>query len=92
MSVRLIKNPQITHPLADTDLISIEMEWDEKTRSWVTYVPELNDLSDFGHTYEEALDNTAEGIIAYLETTLELGLRLPIPRSKANKLLRLLRR
>jgi len=28
MFVRRIKNPQVMHPLADTDLISIEMEWD----------------------------------------------------------------
>ena len=92
MSIRRIKNPQVLHPLAETDLIAVEMEWDEKTRSWVSRVPELDGISTFGSSYEEALDRTAEMIVGWIETMRELGLRLPISEKRADQILRLLRR
>ncbi len=92
MSIRRIKNPQVAHPLADTDLISIEMEWDEESRSWVTYVPELNGISTFGKTYEDALDQTAEMIVGWIRAMDEAGLKLPISRKRADKIIQLLER
>jgi predicted RNase H-like HicB family nuclease len=43
------------------------LEWDPDASSWVTYVPALNHLSTFGETQEEALANTREAILGYLE-------------------------
>jgi predicted RNase H-like HicB family nuclease len=43
------------------------LQWDSESGVWVTYVPILNGLSTFGETREEALDNTREAILGYLE-------------------------
>ena len=81
MSVRRIKNPQVMHPLVDTDLINIEMEWDDSARCWTTSVPVFG-ISDYGDTYEEALDHTAEAILLYLDSAERHGDHIPISRRK----------
>lgn len=43
------------------------MEWDEESHVWVTYVPELANISTYGETEEEALEATRELIAGYLE-------------------------
>lgn len=43
------------------------LQWDSESGVWVTYVPVLNGLSTFGETRKEALDNTREAILGYLE-------------------------
>lgn len=50
------------------------LEWDPTAQVWVTYVPALNFLSDFGDTREEALEHTREAIALYLESAAELNL------------------
>src|SRR5579859_1040665 len=45
------------HPLATTKTVTIEMEYDQDARAFVTYVKELNRMSTFGETEEAALDN-----------------------------------
>jgi len=92
MSIRRIKNPQVMHPLEETDLLKIDMEWDEESRSWVSYVPELNGISTYGPTYEKTLDRTAEMIVGWIQTMDESGLRLPISRRRAENILQLLER
>ena len=79
--MRTRKNPgaiTATHPLAQIEDLTVRMEWDEDTRSWVTYVPELNNISTFGQTQEEALANTRELIIGYIDTMQEKRLQLPL--------------
>ncbi len=41
--------------------------WDEEARVWVTFVPDLNNLSTFGETRAEAIAHTHEAIESYLE-------------------------
>lgn len=53
------------------------LEWDPKDRAWVTYVPALEHLSTFGETREEALSNTREAIIGYLEAAAKEGILVP---------------
>jgi predicted RNase H-like HicB family nuclease len=53
------------------------LEWDERDRVWVTYVPALDFLSTYGDTREEALDNTKEAITGYLEAAAKEGLPVP---------------
>ena len=55
------------------------LEWDPEANSWVTYVPALNHLSTFGETKEEALANTREAILGYLEAAEKEGIPLPVP-------------
>jgi predicted RNase H-like HicB family nuclease len=55
------------------------LEWDSESGVWVTYVPTLNGLSTFGETREEALANTREAILGYLEATQKEGIPYPEP-------------
>ena len=55
----------------------VVLEWDEAARLWVTYVPALNFLSTDGTTREEALANTQEAILGYLEAASKEGLEVP---------------
>jgi predicted RNase H-like HicB family nuclease len=67
------------HPLAHLEGVTVHMEWDAESGAWVTYVPELNGISTFGETQEEALENTRDMVVAYLQSAEDL--RLPIPLS-----------
>ncbi|MEA2695475.1 MAG: hypothetical protein QOJ16_4862 [Acidobacteriota bacterium] len=50
-----------------TQHFHVLLEWDAEADVWVTYVPTLNGLSTFGETREEALSQTREAILGYLE-------------------------
>ena len=45
----------------------VVLEWDAEESVWVSYVPALNHLSTYGATKEEALSETREAILGYLE-------------------------
>jgi predicted RNase H-like HicB family nuclease len=45
----------------------VVLEWDPDESVWVTYVPALNHLSTFGETRADALAQTREAILGYLE-------------------------
>ena len=59
----------------------IVLEWDAEDRVWVSHVPELGDISTYGDTVEEALAQTREAILGYLETAAEQ--QIPLPQSVA---------
>jgi predicted RNase H-like HicB family nuclease len=55
-------------------LIECELE----NHVWVTYVPVLDlHLCTFGETREEALENTREAILGYLEAATKEGIPAP---------------
>ncbi|MEW6398867.1 MAG: type II toxin-antitoxin system HicB family antitoxin [Bacillota bacterium] len=56
------------------------LEWDPEDRVWVTYVPDLDWLSSYGETKEEALEQTREAVLGYVEAAAKEGLSLPTPR------------
>ena len=60
----------------------VVLEWDEEDQVWVTYVPTLGHLSTFGETRQEALDNTREAILGYLEASEKEGLPIPADASQ----------
>lgn len=62
-----------------TQHFHVLLEWDPEAEAWVTYVPTLNGLSSFGDTKEEALTNTREAILGYLEAAEKEGIPLPDP-------------
>jgi predicted RNase H-like HicB family nuclease len=61
----------------------IIIEWDEEDKVWVTYVPLLNYLSTYGETREEAMANTHEAILGYLEAAAKEGIPVPEGDNKA---------
>jgi predicted RNase H-like HicB family nuclease len=50
------------------------LEWDAGAAAWVTYVPALEHLSTFGATREDALANTREAILGWIEAAEKEGL------------------
>ena len=59
------------------------LEHDAKDNAWVTYVPALDHLSTFGPTRDEALSNTREAILGYLEAAEKEGIELKIESASA---------
>jgi predicted RNase H-like HicB family nuclease len=53
------------------------VEWDPDAHTWVTLVPSLGSLSTHGETREQALEQTREAILGYLEAAAKEGLSLP---------------
>jgi predicted RNase H-like HicB family nuclease len=53
------------------------LEWDGEAEAWVTFVPALDHLSTFGATREEALANTQEAILGWIEAAEKEGLPVP---------------
>ena len=60
-----------------TRQFQVVLEWDAEDKLWVTYVPLLNYLSTFGETREEALANTQEAILGYMEAAAKEGIPIP---------------
>lgn len=56
---------------------TVLVEWDPDDRVWVTYVPTLGYISTYGETRQEALEQTREAIIGYLEAAAKEGLSVP---------------
>jgi predicted RNase H-like HicB family nuclease len=80
MAVTRRKNPASVaevHPLNALDFLKVEMWWEDESRAWVTKVPALNGISDFGATEQEALDRTAAMILTALDGMEEDRVRLP---------------
>src|ERR1017187_8916638 len=71
-SKRFLRKPDphayMSHPLAATKAVTIDMEFDEQSDSFVTYVKELHGMSTYGETELEALDNTAEMMRGYFKS------------------------
>lgn len=53
------------------------LEWDSESQVWVTYVPALEHLSTYGATREDALQQTREAILGYLEAAAKAGIPVP---------------
>jgi predicted RNase H-like HicB family nuclease len=77
------------HPLATTKIITIDMEFDEESDAFVTFVKELHGISTFGKTELEALDNTTEMIRGYLKSMEATGKKIRLSSPKLAELKRL---
>ena len=55
----------------------VEIEWDPEERVWVTYVPALGHLSTYGETREEALAQTRDAVLGYLEAAAASDVPVP---------------
>ncbi len=59
------------------------LEWHNEDNVWVTYVPTLDFLSTYGETREEAIANTREAILGYVEAAQKEGLPVPSGNTQA---------
>lgn len=53
--------------------------WDADDQVWVSYVPDLDNLSTYGETREEAVAQTRDAIEGYIEADAREGIPLPEP-------------
>ena len=60
-----------------TRRFQVVLEWDSEESVWVTYVPALNHLSTYGATKEEALAETRDAIVGYLEAAEKEQIEVP---------------
>ena len=74
------------HPLATTRAVTVDMEYDEDARAFVTYVKELHGMSTFGETEFSALENTAEMIRGYIKSMAANRKRIPLEAAKLAEL------
>ena len=61
----------------ETRRFRVLVEWDAEDEVWVTHVPALGHLSTYGDTRDEALRNTHEAVLGYLEAAARE--QLPVP-------------
>jgi predicted RNase H-like HicB family nuclease len=92
-SRKFLQNPDphayLAHPLARTRVVNMDMQYDEDTRSFVTFVKELHRMSTFGDDEMEALDNTAEMIPGYIKSMEANRKQIPLSVAKLAALKRL---
>jgi predicted RNase H-like HicB family nuclease len=65
--------------------MTVQMEWDDEAEVWVTQVPELHNIT-FGKTQEEALRQTRELVLGYIDAMQDHHLRVPLSASAVRKL------
>ena len=89
-STKFLRKPDphayMAHPLATTKVVTIDMEFDEQTDSFVTYVKELHGISTFGETELKALDNTAEMVRGYIKSMEANGKKIPLSAARLRTL------
>jgi predicted RNase H-like HicB family nuclease len=57
-----------------TRIFKVVLQYDEEAQVWVSYVPDLENISTFGDCEDEALKNTRELIEGYLEAAAKEGI------------------
>ena len=60
-----------------TRRFTIVLEQDRDAGVWVSYVPALGQISTWGETRAEAIANTQEAILGYLEAAAQEGIPVP---------------
>jgi predicted RNase H-like HicB family nuclease len=58
------------------------IHWSDEDQAYIAEVPELSGCMADGATYEEALRNVQVIISEWLETAVELGREIPIPKGR----------
>ena len=90
---KFLKGPDphayLRHPLAITKAVTIDMEYDEDAKVFVTYVKELHRMSTFGETESAALENTAEMIRGYIKSMVANRKKIPLEAAKLTELKRI---
>lgn len=58
---------------------SINISWSDKDQGFIATIPEFKNLSAFGKTYEDALEQAKTVLDAYIEVYIQDGETLPEP-------------
>lgn len=61
----------------------VVLEWDTEDQIWVTYVPTLDFLSTYGETKQEAIANTREAILGFVDAAQKEALPVPSDNAQA---------
>jgi predicted RNase H-like HicB family nuclease len=77
------------HPLATTRAVTIDMEYDDDAKAFVTYVKELHRMSTFAENESAALDRTAEMIRGYIKSMTANGKKIPLAARRLTELKRI---
>lgn len=88
MAVKRRKNPASVveaHPLNQLDFLTVELYWDNEGREYVTRIPELLNISTCGASEEEALDNTAEMLVGWMDAMEDVGTRIPLTKAQVRE-------
>lgn len=78
-----------SHPLVKTKAVTVDMEYDQDSKVFVTYVKELHGMSTYGKTELDALKATAEMIRGYLGSMVANGKKIPLAAAKLAALKRI---
>jgi predicted RNase H-like HicB family nuclease len=78
------ETPAGAHSLAG---LTVNVELDPSSGSYVSYVPLLENISTFGDSVDEALAHTKELIVGYVESNREYGYPMPLTESEIESLL-----
>jgi predicted RNase H-like HicB family nuclease len=79
-------NPAVVdHPLHQLRL-KVKIEWDPESRQFVTFVPELGNISTYGPTEEAALDATADMLLGFIDVAQQEGVALPLSASELTEI------
>jgi predicted RNase H-like HicB family nuclease len=62
-----------------TRSFKVILQFDPESAAWVSYVPDLENISTYGDSEQEALANTRELIVGYLEAADKEGISVPAP-------------
>lgn len=76
------KNKMVTNSEVAARRFKVLLEWDAGEDVWVSYVPTLGYLSNYGDTREEALEQTGDAILGYLGCR-QRGNPCPTPRGRS---------
>ena len=68
-----------SHPLATTKSVTVDMEFDDDSGTFLTFVKELHGMSTYGETEAAALNNTAEMIRGYIKSMEANRKKIPLP-------------
>lgn len=66
----------------------VKVTWEGESNCYVSYVPQLGDISTYADTRQQLLRETRDLIVGYLSTMLDHKMKLPIPRPAALQILR----
>jgi len=62
--------------------VTVDMEFDDDSATFVTFVKELHGMSTYGETEAAALDNTAEMIRGYIKSMEANRKEIPLPAAR----------
>jgi predicted RNase H-like HicB family nuclease len=84
------RRPEFTHPLVETDIVTVVLQWEEESKAWLVSVPRLKGVFTDGHTVTEALDMACEAIWCWLDAMRDLRLSTGLTPGETRRLRSLL--